>query len=102
MSPAAAQQALSALQELAAAGERYRTEGIGSARLELLRRNIKRVRCGLVRSGFRVLGDAQSPVIPLMIYHPETLSHFSRTALEKHNLAIVVVGFPATPVKLGR
>ena len=76
--------------------------------------------------GCRVLGDVDSPVIPTMLYIPHAISgfsrqvhlgeylgdayahtardlriHISRQALAR-SLAVVVVGYPATPVLLGR
>jgi len=45
--------------------------------------------------GFRIIGSEDSPVIPLMLFHPAKIAGFSRAALEE-NLAVVVVGFPAT------
>lgn len=51
--------------------------------------------------GCHVLGDWDSPVIPLMIYQPAKVSAFSRLCLER-GLAVVVVGYPATPLMLSR
>ena len=47
--------------------------------------------------GCTVLGDNDSPVIPLMVYQLSKISAFSR-ALLKRCIAVVVVGFPATPL----
>ncbi|KAK9861595.1 hypothetical protein WJX84_006507 [Apatococcus fuscideae] len=44
-----------------------------------------------------VLGTGSSPVVPLMLYMPSNMSYFSRTCLQQ-NIAVVVVGFPATPL----
>jgi 7-keto-8-aminopelargonate synthetase-like enzyme len=52
-------------------------------------------------TGCDVLGDKDSPVIPLMIFNAPKLSAFSRACLER-GIATVVVGFPATPLLLGR
>lgn len=51
--------------------------------------------------GCRVLGDIDSPVIPIMLYHPEKIYKFSHACLRR-GLATVVVGFPATPLLLSR
>jgi serine palmitoyltransferase len=51
--------------------------------------------------GCEVLGDEDSPVMPLMLYQPAKIAAFSRECL-KRNVAVVVVGFPATPLLLGR
>lgn len=39
--------------------------------------------------------------MPLMLYQPAKIAAFSRECL-KRNVAVVVVGFPATPLLLGR
>lgn len=51
--------------------------------------------------GFKVLGDVDSPVMPIMLYHPAKIPAFSRECL-RENVAIAVVGFTATPLMLGR
>ena len=50
---------------------------------------------------FIVLGNKNSPVIPLLISNPGKLGEFSRLCLEK-GLAMVVVGYPATPLLQAR
>jgi 7-keto-8-aminopelargonate synthetase-like enzyme len=53
---------------------------------------------GLVaRLAVQVLGDDDSPIIPIMLYNPAKMPAFSRLCLER-KLAVVVVGFPATPL----
>lgn len=47
--------------------------------------------------GYVVFGDKCSPVVPLMIFNPGKIAAFSRMCLER-KLAVVVVGYPATPV----
>ena len=42
-----------------------------------------------------------SPVIPVMIYNPTKVAAFSRECLAR-DLAVVVVGFPATPLTMAR
>lgn len=51
--------------------------------------------------GLDVLGNWDSPVMPLMIYHLGKLPAFSRMCLDQ-NVAVVVVGFPATELLLSR
>ena len=51
--------------------------------------------------GCEVLGDEDSPVMPMMLYQPNKISAFSRECLARH-IAVVVVGFPATPLLLAR
>lgn len=45
--------------------------------------------------GLHVLGDWDSPVMPIMVYHLCYISGISRRCLQRH-IAMVVVGFPAT------
>lgn len=66
-----------------------------------LRENSNFFRQALADRGFQVFGDDDSPIIPVMLYHPSKLGAFSRECL-KRNLAVVVVGFPATPLLMGR
>ena len=46
-------------------------------------------------------GDDASPIIPLLLYNPGKIAAFSRECLE-HGIAVVVVGFPATPIITSR
>jgi len=55
----------------------------------------------LKKLGFAIYGDEASPVIPLMLYQPAKVSAFSRLCM-KRGLAIVVVGYPATPILTSR
>jgi len=51
--------------------------------------------------GLQVLGQYDSPIMPVMLYNPCKISAFSRECL-KRGLAVVVVGFPAVPILLSR
>ena len=73
----------------------------GQRRISQLRENSNYFRSELVRIGVHVYGDFDSPIIPMMIYCPAKVSAFSRECL-KRNVAVVVVGFPATSVVLSR
>lgn len=97
LAPPAAQQILSSVKLLM--GE----DGSNRGRLKLhqLRLNCNWFRSELQRMGLEVLGDEDSPVMPIMIYHPGKIAAFSRECL-KRQVAVVVVGFPATPLLLGR
>lgn len=97
MSPAATQQILSALTILM--GEDGTT--IGRDKVRQLRENSNFFRKSLVDRGFQIFGDQNSPVIPLMIYFPAKISSFSRECLAR-NIAVVVVGFPATSLLMAR
>jgi len=51
--------------------------------------------------GLNVLGDWNSPVMPIMMFKPSTLLACSREML-KRGVAVVVVGFPACPLLTAR
>ena len=74
---------------------------IGAIKLRRMRENANFLREGLQKIGAKVLGDANSPVVPMMIFHPEKISAFSRQCIAR-NVATVVVGYPATPLLLSR
>ena len=99
MSPPAAQQTLSALHMIM--GEDVASGDRGTRRMAQLKANSNMFREGLIRMGCRVLGDVDSPVIPIMLYHPEKIYNFSQACLRR-SLAVVVVGYPATPLLLSR
>ncbi len=97
ISPACCQQIISAMRVLS--GE----DGtdIGQRKLVAIRENSNFMRQALIDMGCHVLGDWDSPVIPILLCNPGKICAFSREAL-KRNLAVVVVGFPATPLQTGR
>ena len=59
--------------------------------------NSRYLRLGLKRLGFIVYGHDDSPIIPLLLYHPAKIPAFSHEML-KRKIAVVVVGYPATPL----
>lgn len=71
--------------------------GQGKERLERLAFNSRYVRLGLKRLGFIVYGHDDSPIIPVMLYNPAKIPAFSHEML-KRKIAVVVVGYPATPL----
>lgn len=70
-------------------------------RLARLRENTAYLRRKLRRLRFQTLGDPASPVVPILICTPGKLGVFSRLCLEL-GLAVVVVGYPATPILTSR
>ncbi|CAD7923649.1 unnamed protein product [Amoebophrya sp. A120] len=92
MSPACAAQALAALDLLK--HER------GKAKIESLRRNSNHFRRRLAEIGFWVLGDEDSPVVPVLM-DQESMWYFSVKGMQQ-GVAIVVVCAPATPYMLPR
>ena len=74
---------------------------IGKDKINRLISNSNFFRSELEKIGLHVYGDYDSPIIPVMIYFPAKIGAVSRECL-KRGLAVVVVGFPATPVILSR
>lgn len=74
---------------------------LGKQKLTAIRENADYFRRELRKMGFHVLGDEGSPIVPLMLYVPSRIKSFSLEAL-KRGMAVVVVGFPATPLLLSR
>eukprot|EP00761_Pharyngomonas_kirbyi_P011604 gb/GECH01011630.1/.p1 GENE.gb/GECH01011630.1/~~gb/GECH01011630.1/.p1 ORF type:complete len:482 (+),score=86.21 gb/GECH01011630.1/:1-1446(+) len=68
---------------------------LGKQKLNQLRENSNYFRRELIKRGFLVYGNDDSPVVPVMLFNPAKMPAFSREAL-KRKLAVVVVGFPAT------
>ena len=73
----------------------------GETKLRTLNENSNYFRKGLLEIGLNVLGDWDSPVMPIMMFKPSTLVACSREML-KRGVAVVVVGFPATPLLTAR
>ena len=73
----------------------------GRRRIAQLRKSSINLRTRLISAGCHVLGDLESPVIPVMLYHPGKIKDLSRACL-KRGVAIVVVGFPACPLNAVR
>jgi len=97
MSAPCAQQALSALRVIT--GKNGTDEG--TKRIAKLHENSNYFRKRLEELGYVVFGDLDSPIIPMMLYHPCLLPFVSRYLLER-GLAVVIVGFPVTPMLLNR
>ena len=75
--------------------------GQGEERLQRLAFNSRYLRLGLKRLGFIVAGHDDSPVIPVMVYHPAKIKALSEEMLAR-KISIVVVGYPATPLVSSR
>ncbi|GMH23463.1 hypothetical protein Nepgr_025306 [Nepenthes gracilis] len=97
ISPPAAQQIISAIKVILGEDGSSR----GAQKLARIRENSNFFRSELQKMGFEVLGDNDSPIMPIMLYNPSKIPAFSRECL-KQNVAVVTVGFPATPLLLGR
>lgn len=71
--------------------------GQGEERLQRIAFNSRYLRLGLKRLGYIVYGHDDSPIIPVMLYHPAKLPAFSHEMLRR-KISVVVVGYPATPL----
>ncbi|CAE7344771.1 LCB2b [Symbiodinium necroappetens] len=93
MAPPCAAQALQALRVISG------KEGgdTGARKLAAIKENANYFREELARRGFKVLGDVDSPIIPVMLHHPWKMAAFSRRCLDR-GIAVVVVGNPAVPI----
>eukprot|EP00933_Yihiella_yeosuensis_P084694 TRINITY_DN9930_c1_g1_i1.p1 TRINITY_DN9930_c1_g1~~TRINITY_DN9930_c1_g1_i1.p1 ORF type:complete len:1108 (-),score=292.69 TRINITY_DN9930_c1_g1_i1:139-3462(-) len=93
MAPPCAAQALQALRVISG------KEGgkTGAQKLAAIRNNANFFREELDRLGFKVLGDVDSPIVPVMLHHPWKMAAFSRKCFDR-GIAVVVVGNPAVPV----
>jgi serine palmitoyltransferase len=97
ISPPAVQQIISALTIIL--GE----DGtdLGKRKIAQLKDNSNYFRKRLIEMGLHVIGQSDSPIVPVMIFHPTKIAAFSRECF-KLGLATVVVGYPATPLLLSR
>ena len=59
----------------------------GQRKIDDLRNNSNYFRKGLINMGLQVLGDADSPVMPVLLYNPTKIGAFSRECL-KRGLAV--------------
>ena len=74
---------------------------IGRQKIQALRDNSNYFRLRLRQLGLHVLGQYDSPVVPVMLFEPGKIAGFSREAFRR-GLAAVVVGFPAVPLAMAR
>jgi len=97
MSPTVCQQILTAVNIISGADG----TSLGADKLRAIKENSNFFRRGLLDMGLEVFGDWDSPIMPIMLYNPAKIAAFSRECLAR-DLAVVVVGFPATPLVLSR
>jgi len=93
LSPACVIQTLTALQIIQSEE--------GKKKIEQLHTNSDNLRKKLEDNGLHVIGDYGSAVVPVFVGNIGKIACFSRMCLER-GVAVVVVGFPATPLLLGR
>lgn len=75
--------------------------GQGEERLQRIAFNSRYLRLGLKRLGFIVYGHDDSPIVPVVLYHPGKMPAFSHEMLRR-KISVVVVGYPATPLIYSR
>ncbi|KAI3413687.1 Serine palmitoyltransferase 2 [Globodera pallida] len=97
MSPPVAQQVLTSMSIIMGRDNSDQ----GRLRIEHLARNTRYFRLRLKKMGFIVYGSNDSPVIPIMIYHPTKCGLWGRLLLER-KISAVVVSFPATAMTESR
>lgn len=97
IAPGAAQQIISALALMTGEDGTDR----GRRKIRQLHDNANYFRRRLREMGLDVLGDWNSPVMPIMLYNSGIMPSVSRMCLARH-VAIVVVGFPACGLLLAR
>lgn len=95
MAPAVAQQIIGVIDSIIGHEEPSKNEGL--IRIHTLRKNTLYFRAKLKDLGYVVLGNEDSPVVPVMIYSAAILVEIIRAAI-KRNVALVGAGFPATPL----
>lgn len=97
MSPACVEQIISALNLIMGRANSTR----GTEKIMALHDNSNYFRAKLLEMGMDVLGDWDSPVMPIMMYAPGKIASLSRACLDR-NIGLVVVGFPATTLLTAR
>lgn len=72
-------------------------------RLRRLAFNNRYLNRGLRKLGFITYGHDDSPIVPLLIFHPGKMAVFSRMMRTRATpIVVVVVGYPATPLVTSR
>lgn len=93
MSPPVAMQVVASMKQIIGMDG----SSLGKQRIKQLAENAKFFRTELKRMGFLVYGNDSSPVVPMLLFMPAKIAAFSRE-MKKRGVAVVVVGFPATPI----
>lgn len=75
--------------------------GEGARRIEQLARNTRYFRRRLAQMGVITFGHEESPVVPMLVYLFSKIAAVVRI-LKTRKIAVVGVGFPATPLMEGR
>ena len=67
---------------------------VGAQKLARVRENSNFFRSELQKIGFEVLGDNDSPVMPIMLYNPAKIPAFSRECLKQNVSPSILDMFP--------
>jgi len=89
------------LMQILSSHRQITSTAVGLERLQRITFNSRYLRLGLKRLGFIVYGHDDSPVVPMILYHPGKLPAFSHEML-KRNISISISGYPATPLLTAR
>lgn len=96
MAPPVARQIIGVIDSIIG-NEQDPMENEGYRRIKKLRENTLYFRSKLREKGFILLGNHDSPVVPLMVYSATIVVEMIRASM-KQNVALVGAGFPATPL----
>lgn len=93
MAPPIARQIIGVIDSIIGDEDPSRNEGL--QRIKKLRENTIYFRSKLKERGLMVIGNYDSPIVPMMVYSATIVVEIIRAALKK-NVALVGAGFPAT------
>lgn len=99
MAAPVARQIIGVIDSIVGSPDEAQNEGL--KRIETLKSNTHYFRRRLQEKGFAILGNYDSPVVPLMVYSATIVVEVIREAM-KRNVAIVGAGYPATPILQAR
>ncbi|KAI0057297.1 serine palmitoyltransferase 2 [Artomyces pyxidatus] len=75
----------------------------GQTRLRRLAFNSRYLTRGLTKLGFILYGHSDSPIVPLLVFHPGKMAVFHRMMRARATpIVVVVVAYPATPLVTSR
>eukprot|EP00123_Amoebidium_parasiticum_P015071 comp22770_c0_seq1/m.35603 comp22770_c0_seq1/g.35603 ORF comp22770_c0_seq1/g.35603 comp22770_c0_seq1/m.35603 type:complete len:528 (-) comp22770_c0_seq1:359-1942(-) len=97
MAPPVAAQVMASMAIIAGDWDR----GEGERRIRQIHENTRYFRRKCLEMGFIIYGSDDSPVVPLLLFHPAKIAAFSREMLAR-GIGVVVVGYPATPIITSR
>lgn len=97
MAPPVAQQILTSMKIIMG----KEGDGEGQRRIDRLARNTRYFRRRLAQMGVITFGHVDSPVVPMLVYLFSKIAAVIRE-LTLRNVAVVGVGYPATPLREGR